>query len=136
MQKYINKCFYAFIFVFFGTFIYLFLYFFLYLCIYLFIHLFLVMSFFVLHICARVINRTLLADLKQILVEDMGCHPTAKCGWVGDQHEEVPSCCGCVWLFYTLLISLSLRVKRIKSVEKRSVFPPFYCGRKSNHPIH
>ena len=49
-------------------------------------------------VCAKVTNRTTLAGLKHILVEDMGCCPTEKCGWVGDQHEQVPSCCGYVAL--------------------------------------
>ena len=38
------------------------------------------------------------------------------------------------WLFYTILISLSLRVKQIKSVEKRSVFFPFLLWEKEQSP--
>jgi hypothetical protein len=36
---------------------------------------------------ARVTNITTFADLRQMLVGRMGCHPTAVCDQAGDQHK-------------------------------------------------
>ena len=53
----------------------------------------------------------------------MGCNPTAESGQVGDQHEEeVRSCCGCIWIFQTLLRSLKLSVKLLKFMANMFLF--------------
>src|SRR4029434_6963765 len=46
----------------------------------------------------------------------MGCHPTAVCDQAGDQHEEeVPSCCGCVWIFHVTEVPDSVKIIKCKN---------------------
>ena len=54
-------------------------------------------------VCARVTNANMLADLRQILVEEWDAIPQ-QCDQADDQHEEeVPS-----WFFHMLLRSLTV----------------------------